>query len=111
MIAPSFADIFYNNCCKNGVLPVVLPPTSVDELFARLYECEGYRLVVDLERQQVRLPEGRVFAFSIADYRRRCLLEGLDDIGVTLRSAGAIRAYESARARSAPWLFPERGAC
>ena len=110
IIAPSFADIFYNNCFKNGVLPVVLPAEQVDELFALLYAEEGFRLVVDLREQRVRLPDGRAFAFSVDDYRRQCLLEGLDDIGVTLKAGDAIAAYEARRAAEAPWLFPDRAA-
>ncbi len=110
IIAPSFADIFYNNCFKNGVLPVVLPADQVEELFTQLYAEEGYRLTVDLQAQEVRLSDGRSFSFPVEEYRRLCLLEGLDDIGVTLKSADAIRAYEAQRALSAPWLFTDRGA-
>ncbi|WP_439107025.1 3-isopropylmalate dehydratase small subunit [Congregibacter sp.] len=105
VIAPSFADIFYNNCFKNGVLPVVLTPEQVDELFVEMYAKEGFSLTVDLEQKAVILPDGRRWSFPVEDYRRQCLLEGLDDIGVTLKSEGAIRGYEaSLRARS-PWLF------
>jgi len=110
IIAPSFADIFYNNCFKNGVLPVALDGDLVSELFEQLYAQEGYRLTVDLVEQIVQLPDGRSVGFDVDSYRRQCLLEGLDDIGVTLKSADAIRAYEERRAAEAPWLFPERAA-
>jgi 3-isopropylmalate/(R)-2-methylmalate dehydratase small subunit len=106
VIAPSFADIFYNNCFKNGVLPVVLPDDQVDELFTLLQANKGFSLRVDLQRQEVQLSDGRSWPFPVEDYRRQCLLEGLDDIGVTLKSAPAIRRYEAAMAERAPWLFP-----
>lgn len=105
VIAPSFADIFYNNCFKNGVLPVVLPAAQVDELFAAMYAEEGFSLEVDLQAQQLRLADGREWRFEVENYRRLCLLEGLDDIGVTLKSAEAIRAYEARAAQRFPWLF------
>ncbi|MDP5070028.1 MAG: 3-isopropylmalate dehydratase small subunit [Congregibacter sp.] len=105
VIAPSFADIFYNNCFKNGVLPVVLPAKQVEELFTALYAQEGYRLTVDLEQQEVILSDGRRWPFPVEGYRRQCLLEGLDDIGVTLKRADAIRAHELALRQRAPWLF------
>ena len=108
IIAPSFADIFYNNCFKNGILPVVLDADLVGELFEQLYAQEGYRLTVDLVEQVVQLADGRSVGFEVDSYRRQCLLEGLDDIGVTLKSAEAIRAYEQRRAGEAPWLFPDR---
>jgi len=105
VIAPSFADIFYNNCFKNGVLPVVLSAEQVDALFAELYANEGFSVTVDLAAKELQLPDDRRWSFEVEDYRRQCLLEGLDDIGVTLRSEDAIRRYEaSTRARS-PWLF------
>jgi 3-isopropylmalate/(R)-2-methylmalate dehydratase small subunit len=108
IIAPSYADIFYNNCFKNGLLPVTLPEDVVDRLFAEVAATEGYRLTVDLESQQVRTPSGEAFAFSIDADRRHRLLNGLDDIGLTLQHADAIRAYEARRAAEAPWLFPDR---
>ncbi len=105
IIAPSFADIFYNNCFKNGILPIVLDAAIVDTLFEQLYATEGYALTVDLQAQQVTTPSGQVYAFEVDDFRRHCLLKGLDDIGLTLEQGDAIRAYEQvARARS-PWLF------
>ncbi|WOJ94309.1 3-isopropylmalate dehydratase small subunit [Congregibacter variabilis] len=105
VIAPSFADIFYNNCFKNGVLPVVLTAEQVSELFEILYANEGYRITVDLEKQEVRLADGRSWPFPVEEYRRQCLLEGLDDIGVTLKSEAAIRAYEEKLRSRSPWLF------
>jgi len=110
IIAPSFADIFYNNCFKNGVLPVALDGDVVDGLFAALYAGEGYRLRVDLRSCEVVTAEGTAYSFDVDDYRRQCLLEGLDDIGVTLKRAPAIEAYEARRAAEAPWLFPDRAA-
>ena len=105
IVAPSFADIFYNNCCKNGILPVVLPHAVVEELFAALYAQEGYRLTVDLPAQELRAPDGSAWAFEIDGFRKELLLEGLDDIGTTLRSADAIRAFEARWREQSPWLF------
>ena len=109
VIAPSFADIFYNNCFKNGVLPVALAAEKVDQLFCELYDNEGYTLEIDLNACEVRLPSGLAWSFTVEDYRRQCLLEGLDDIGITLKSDVAIRAYEDRASQRFPWLFPERG--
>ncbi|MFO7311374.1 MAG: 3-isopropylmalate dehydratase small subunit [Bacillota bacterium] len=95
IIAPSFADIFYNNCFKNGILPVRLPEDQVDELFRRTLAQPGYRLTVDLEQCQVRDDAGVVFPFEIDPFRRHCLLEGLDDIGLTLQYEDKIRAFEA----------------
>ncbi len=105
IIAPSFADIFYNNCFKNGILPVRLDADIVDRLFAECEAMEGYRLRVDLEAQQITTPSGETIDFAVDAFRRRCLLEGLDDIGLTLRDADTIRAYEMCRRQEAPWLF------
>lgn len=105
IIAPSFADIFYNNCFKNGVLPVVLDADSVETLFQQLYATEGYHLVVDLEQQQVCCPDGEVLHFEVDSFRKHCLLNGLDDIGVTLESAESIRRFEAGWRRQSPWLF------
>lgn len=105
IIAPSFADIFYNNCFKNGILPVVLSKAAMDQLFAECESSEGYALAVDLKSQTVTTPSGAIFNFEMDDFRRHCLLEGLDDIGLTLKEAGAIRAYEERRRHEAPWLF------
>lgn len=106
IIAPSFADIFYNNCFKNGMLPLVLPEAVVSQLFAELYATEGYSLTVDLNTQQVITPSGERFDFEVDAFRKHCLLHGLDDIGLTLQDAELIRAYESRRKVEAPWLFP-----
>ncbi len=105
IIAPSFADIFYNNCFKNGLLPLVLPETVVDQLFKEVYASEGYELDIDLENQTVTTPSGESFGFDIDDFRKHCLLNGLDEIGLTLQSADKIREYEKARAEKEPWLF------
>ncbi len=104
IIAPSFADIFYNNCFKNGILPVVLPAKVVDQLFAECEAREGYELDVDLREQTVTTPTGEVFSFEVDAFRKHCLLNGLDDIGLTLTHADAIRAYEERRRTEAPWL-------
>ncbi len=106
IIAPSFADIFYNNCFKNGILPVRLDAVVVDRLFSECEATEGYRLQVDLRARTITTPSGERIEFSVDGFRRRCLLEGLDDIGLTLQEADAIRAYEARRRREAPWLFP-----
>ncbi|MFT4822582.1 MAG: 3-isopropylmalate/(R)-2-methylmalate dehydratase small subunit [Halioglobus sp.] len=108
VIAPSYADIFYNNCFKNGVLPVVLDSKEVDELFAQMYANEGYQLTVDLPRQVVVQPDGSELAFEVEAFRKHALVNGLDDIGLTLQSAKAILDYEQARQKSAPWLFETR---
>jgi len=110
VIAPSFADIFYNNCFKNGLLPVVLPRTAVDTLFSECLATNGYRLRVDLPAQQVATPAGQVFRFDIDAFRKHCLLHGLDDIGLTLEHVADIRAYEERRRREAPWLFADPSA-
>lgn len=105
VIAPSFADIFFNNCFKNGVLPIVLPASVVDELFKALYDNEGYRLVVDLAEQKIRRPDGDDIAFEVDAFRKHCLLNGLDDIGLTLQDADAIAAFEQQWQQKSPWLF------
>ncbi len=104
IIAPGFADIFYNNCFKNGILPVILADETVDRLFAEC-EVEGYRLKVDLDAQSVTTPSGEQIAFNIDGFRKHCLLGGLDDIALTLQETDQIRAYEKERRISAPWLF------
>ncbi len=105
VIAPSFADIFYNNCFKNGLLPIVLPEAQVDQLFQEVAAEEGYEVTVDLERQVVITPKGEEFAFEVDAFRKHCLLNGLDDIGLTLQHADEIQAYEARRRAAAPWLF------
>lgn len=107
IIAPSFADIFYNNCFKNGVLPIVLDAAQVDSLFREAGP--GYQLTVDLPAQTVATPFGKCFAFEVDASRKHRLLHGLDDIGLTLQHADAIRAYEARRAEEAPWLFAATG--
>lgn len=105
VIAPSFADIFYNNCFKNGILPVVLSEEVVEQLFCECYAEEGYCLNIDLEVQSVTTPSGQSFSFEVDAFRKHCLLNGLDDIGLTLQESEAIRTYESGRKQEAPWLF------
>jgi len=105
IIAPSFAEIFFNNCFKNGLLPIVLDEETVDKLFKEVAEQEGYSLDIDLQSQSVTTPSGGVFHFEIDEFRKHRLLNGLDDIGVTLESADDIRAYEARRRQQAPWLF------
>ena len=107
IVAPSFADIFYSNCFKNGLLPVVLDEATVERLFQEVYAKEGYRLTVDLSAQTVTTPANESFSFDVDAFRKRMLLEGLDEIGVTLKQADAIRAYEQRRQREAPWLFQQ----
>ncbi|MCO4786775.1 MAG: 3-isopropylmalate dehydratase small subunit [Marinomonas atlantica] len=108
VIAPSFADIFYNNCFKNGLLPIVLKEEEVDQLFEEVEANEGYELTVDLENQMVKTPSGTEFSFQVDAFRKHCLLNGLDDIGLTLQQADAIHAYEEKRIQTAPWLFEAR---
>lgn len=105
VIAPSFADIFYNNCFKNGMLPIVLPEEQVDELFEACFANEGYELTADLERQVVITPEGKEFPFEVDEFRKHCLLNGLDDIGLTLQQEEAIKAYEQKMQQKTPWIF------
>lgn len=105
VIAPSYADIFFNNSFKNGLLPLTLPAEVIDQLFVEAQATEGYQLTVNLEDQQVVTPSGAAFAFSIDEFRKYCLLNGLDDIGLTLQHADDIRAYEAKRKQTAPWLF------
>lgn len=108
VIASSFADIFYNNCFKNGLLPIVLNKDVVDSLFVALEANEGYELVVDLEQKTITTPDGGNLAFAIDDFYRQCLLEGLDEIGLTLKDAASIRAYERQWQLKSPWLFPNK---
>ena len=106
VIASSFADIFYSNCFKNGILPITLTTEQVSMLFEAVLATPGYQLTVDLEQQQVGLPDNTPLAFSIDEFKRNCLLNGLDDIALTLEHVDAIKAYELQRAQQAPWLFP-----
>jgi len=105
IIAPSYADIFFNNCFKNGLLPVVLDASAVDQLFREVEATLGYRLTVDLERETVTTPAGASFHFEIDSFRKHCLVNGLDEIGLTLAHAEEIRAFETRRRAEQPWLF------
>lgn len=107
VIAPSFADIFFNNCFKNGLLAITLDEGVVDRLFAEVDENPGYELAVDLEAETVTTPGGEVLSFSVDPFRRHCLLNGLDEIGLTLQHADEIRAFEAVRRKTAPWMFAE----
>ncbi len=105
VIAPSFADIFFNNSFKSGLLPIYLDAAVVDRLFKEIAAQEGYQLTIDLAAQQVITPSGDKIDFEIDEFRKYCLLNGLDDIGLTLQHANDIRAYEERRQQQAPWLF------
>ncbi|MFZ2312494.1 MAG: 3-isopropylmalate dehydratase small subunit [Methylobacter sp.] len=105
IIAPSFADIFYNNCFKNGLLPIALPADVVDSLFKELVT--GYQLTIDLETQKITTPSSREIGFDVDETRKYRLLNGLDDIALTLQHADKIKAYEAERAKRAPWLFAD----
>ena len=105
VIAPSYADIFFNNSFKNGLLPLILSESEVDELFKAVEANEGYQLTVDLEKQQVISPDGKSYGFEVDEFRKYCLLNGLDDIGLTLKHADDIKEYEKKRKQQAPWLF------
>jgi 3-isopropylmalate/(R)-2-methylmalate dehydratase small subunit len=105
ILAPSFADIFFNNCFKNGLLPIVLPESQVDRLFADAAAFPGFRLTIDLDRQLVSTPDGALtLPFDVDPFRRHCLLNGFDDIGLTLQHADEIRAYEAKHLAAQPWL-------
>ena len=107
IIAPSYADIFFNNCFKNGMLPVILTESEVDELFK---ECEanvGFTLTVDLENQKVISPSGKEYHFEVDAFRKHCLLNGLDDIGLTLQDSDSIRAFEEKARADRPWVFKD----
>ncbi|WP_302175849.1 3-isopropylmalate dehydratase small subunit [uncultured Hydrogenophaga sp.] len=104
LIAPSFADIFFNNCFKNGLLPIVLPEATVARLFDEVAAFPGYELTIDLERQVVVKPQGEEIPFEVQPFRKYCLLNGLDDIGLTLRHKDKIAAYEAQRLATKPWL-------
>jgi 3-isopropylmalate/(R)-2-methylmalate dehydratase small subunit len=104
LIAPSYADIFFNNCFKNGLLPIVLPESVVNQLFDAVLAFPGYQLTVDLERQVVVKPQGEEIPFDVQAFRKYCLLNGFDDIGLTLRQREKISVFESARLATKPWL-------
>ena len=105
VIAPSFADIFFNNCFKNGILPIVLSEDQVELLFKECYANEGFAIEVDLAEQRIKSSVGSEFAFEVDAFRRHCLLNGLDDIGLTLKDADAIKAFENNWQQKSPWLF------
>lgn len=107
LIAPSFADIFYNNCSKNGILAVALPADIVQQLFEETWQTEGYTLTVDLPAQQVIAPTGETYGFEIDPHRKHMLVEGLDEIGLTLGHADEIKAYEARQRQQTPWLFTD----
>jgi 3-isopropylmalate/(R)-2-methylmalate dehydratase small subunit len=104
VIAASFADIFFNNCFKNGILPIVLPPAEVERLMAQADNGANATFTIDLEAQEITAPDGSKTAFEVDSFRRHCLLNGLDDIGLTLQKNAKIEAYEAARKQSQPWL-------
>ncbi len=104
LIAPSFADIFFNNCFKNGLLPIVLPEAQVAKLFDEVAAFPGYELTVDLERQVIVKPQGEELPFDVQPFRKYCLMNGFDDIGLTLRQSDKIKAFEAQRLATKPWL-------
>ena len=104
VIAPSFADIFFNNCFKNGLLPIALPESTVDQLFNDVLAFPGYELTIDLERQVIVRPQGEEISFEVQAFRKYCLLNGFDDIGLTLRQSDKIKAFEAQRLATKPWL-------
>ena len=105
IIAPSYADIFFNNCFKNGLLPIVLDRKAVDQLFQEVAASEGFQLEIDLTKQIISKPNGSILKFSVDEFRKNCLLNGLDDIGLTLEDAELIRVYESQWRQKSPWYF------
>ena len=105
IIAPSFADIFFNNCFKNGLLPIVLSEDEVDQLFKDVEATQGYQLTVNLEKQAIEIANRGSIDFDVDPFRKHCLLNGLDDIGLTLQYTDEIKAYEERRRKEAPWLF------
>ena len=107
IIAPSFADIFYNNCFKNGILPIVLNEKTVDDLFIAIDGNPGFKLVVNLDEQVIITPDGSRLEFDVDSFRKHCLQQGLDDIGLTLQHVEDIRAYEKKRSGLTPWLFTD----
>lgn len=105
ILAPSFADIFFNNCFKNGLLPIVLPEETIDRLFQRAAGEQALQVTVDLQAQALQLPDGERIPFEVDPFRKHCLLNGLDDIGLTLQHVEEIKAYEERRRNEEPWLF------
>ncbi|NKB31852.1 MAG: 3-isopropylmalate dehydratase small subunit [Pseudomonadales bacterium] len=105
IIAPSYADIFFNNCFKNGLLPIVLERAAVDQLFQEVESTEGYELEIDLASQTISKPDGSTLEFTVDEFRKHCLLHGLDDIGITLEDATEIQAFEAQWRAASPWYF------
>ncbi len=105
IIAPSFADIFYNNCFKNGILPIILDANQLDGLFKAVESTPDYKLIIDLETQTITTPTGQIFKFSVDAFKKKCLINGLDDIGITLQYTDEIVAYEQRRKQTEPWIF------
>ncbi|MES9897927.1 MAG: 3-isopropylmalate dehydratase small subunit [Sedimenticola sp.] len=105
IIAPSYADIFFNNCFKNGILPICLDSDQVDELFSKAIGDQPLQITVDLEAQVLRLPDGEIIPFEVDEFRKHCLLEGLDDVGLTLHHSDEIKAFEARHRQQAPWVF------
>jgi 3-isopropylmalate/(R)-2-methylmalate dehydratase small subunit len=105
IIAPSFADIFFNNCFKNGMLPIVLSADDIDTLFKETEASEGYKLNIDLSEQSITSPSGNLYKFEVDAFRKHCLLNGLDDIGLTMQHQDAIKAFEAKHKVAQPWLF------
>lgn len=107
VIAPSYADIFFNNSFKNGMLPVILAENIIEQLFQECAADDGYQLTIDLAAQEVRTPSGQTFSFDVDPFRKHCLLNGFDDIGLTLQASEDIHAYEEKTKQSRPWVFQE----
>ncbi len=105
VLAPSFADIFFNNCFKNGILPIVLSDAVIDGLFGKSQGEQTLKITVDLGAQELKIADGGVISFEVDEFRKHCLLEGLDDIGLTLRHSDEIKAFEQQRREKAPWVF------
>ncbi len=105
VIAPSFADIFFNNCFKNGILPIVLKAELVEQLFRAMYAEESFQLTIDLAQQKIKTPNGKAIEFEVDSFNKHCLLNGLDDIGLTLENIDAIKAFEKTWQQQSPWLF------
>lgn len=105
IIAPSFADIFYGNCFKNGILPVVLTEAEVEELFQEMYANEGFKLDIDLPEQTITSPSGKVYKFEVDNFQKHCLLNGLDDIELTLLDSDKVKSFEEKHKQANPWLF------
>jgi 3-isopropylmalate/(R)-2-methylmalate dehydratase small subunit len=105
VIAPSYADIFFNNCFKNGILPIILDGDQIDQLFSAVTDQPGYQLTVDLEENSLTLADGKKFSYDVDPFRKHCLINGLDDIGLTLEKVDQIKAYEERRSQETPWLF------